>query len=141
MQIHKLTDQLSVSPQVALDDIAKLSALGFKSVICNRPDKESDDQPTMSAVESAVKAAGLTWQHQPVVSGNITDQDVTDFSQLMAKLPQPVLAFCRTGTRCSTLWALSQVNTMSVDDILNTAAEAGYNLSGQQPRLEALAKK
>jgi sulfide:quinone oxidoreductase len=141
MKINKLTDQLSVSPQVALDDIAKLSALGFKSVICNRPDKESDDQPKMSAVESAVKAAGLTWQHQPVVSGNITDQDVTDFSQLMAKLPQPVFAFCRTGTRCSILWALSQVNTMSVDDILNTAAEAGYNLSGQQPRLEALANK
>jgi sulfide:quinone oxidoreductase len=139
MQIHKLTDQLSVSPQVALDDIDKLSALGFKSVICNRPDKESDDQPTMSAVESAVKTAGLTWQHQPVLSGNITDQDVTDFTQSMAKLPQPVLAFCRTGTRCSILWALSQVNTMSVDDILNTVAEAGYNLSGQQPRLEALA--
>ncbi|MFT4837447.1 MAG: sulfide:quinone oxidoreductase [Psychromonas sp.] len=141
MQIHKLTDQLSVSPQLALEDIAKLSALGFKSVICNRPDKESDDQPTMSAVESAVNAAGLTWQHQPVVSGNITDQDVTDFTQLMAKLPQPVFAFCRTGTRSSTLWALSQVNTMSIDDILNTTAEAGYNLSGQQPRLEALAKK
>jgi sulfide:quinone oxidoreductase len=139
MHIHKLTDQLSVSPQVALDDIAKLSALGFKSVICNRPDKESDDQPTMAAVESAVKTAGLTWQHQPVVSGNITDQDVTDFTQSMAKLPQPVLAFCRTGTRCSILWALSQVNTMSVDDILNTVAEAGYNLSGQQPRLEAMA--
>jgi sulfide:quinone oxidoreductase len=141
MQIHKLTDQLSVSPQVALDDIAKLSALGFKSVICNRPDKESDDQPAMSAVESAVKAAGLTWQYQPVLSGNITDQDVTDFTQSMSKLPQPVLAFCRTGTRCSILWALSKVNTMSVDDILNTAAEAGYNLSGQQPRLEALANK
>jgi sulfide:quinone oxidoreductase len=92
-------------------------------------------------VESAVNAAGLTWQHQPVVSGNITDQDVTDFTQLMAKLPQPVFAFCRTGTRSSTLWALSQVNTMSIDDILNTTAEAGYNLSGQQPRLEALAKK
>jgi sulfide:quinone oxidoreductase len=141
MHIHKLTDQLSVSPQVALEEIVKLSALGFKSVICNRPDKESDDQPTMSAVESAVKAAGLTWQHQPVVSGNITDQDVTDFTQLMAKLPQPVFAFCRTGTRCSILWALSQVNTMSVDDILNTAAEAGYNLGDQQPRLEALANK
>jgi sulfide:quinone oxidoreductase len=128
MQIHKLTDQLSVSPKVALDDIAQLSALGFKSVICNRPDKES-----------AVKAAGLTWQHQPVVSGNITDQDVTDFSQLMAKLPQPVLASCRTGTRGSILWALSQANTMSVDDILNTATEACYNLKSQQPRLEALA--
>jgi sulfide:quinone oxidoreductase len=138
MQIHKLTDQLSVSPQIALEDIAKLSALGFKSVICNRPEKESDDQPAMLDVEQAVKAAGLTWQHQPVVSGKIKDQDVEDFTEIMAKLPQPVFAFCRTGTRCSTLWALSQANDMSVDDILGAAAEAGYNLSDQQTRIEAL---
>jgi len=140
MQVHKLSDQLSVSPQIALDDISKLSALGFKSVICNRPDKESDDQPAMQDIEQAVIAAGLIWQHQPVVSGNINDQDVEDFAQLLAKLPQPVFAFCRTGTRCSILWALSQANKMSVDDILNTTANAGYNLNDQQARLESLAK-
>jgi sulfide:quinone oxidoreductase len=141
MQVHKLTDQLSVSSQVAVEDISKLPDLGFKSVICNRPDKESDDQPAMLEIENAVKAAGLSWQHQPVVSGNINDQDVEDFTQLMSTLPQPIFAFCRTGTRCSILWALSQANNMSVDDILDTAAEAGYNLSGQQDRLETLAQK
>ena len=141
MQIHKLTDQLSVSPQVALNDISKLSALGFKSVICNRPDQESDDQPDMFEIEKAVKTAGLIWEHQPVVSGNINDQDIENFSQLMAKLPQPVFAFCRTGTRCSILWALSQANKMPIDEILNTAANAGYNLSDQQPRLKLLAQQ
>lgn len=140
MQVHKLSDQLSVSPQIALDDISKLSALGFKSVICNRPDKESDDQPAMQDIEQAVIAAGLIWQHQPVVSGNINDQDVEDFAQLLAKLPQPVFAFCRTGTRCSILWALSQANKMSVDDILEATANAGYNLNDQQARLESLTK-
>ena len=140
MQVHKLSDQLSVSPQIALDDISKLSALGFKSVICNRPDKESDDQPAMQDIEQAVIAAGLIWQHQPVVSGNINDQDVEDFAQLLAKLPQPVFAFCRTGTRCSILWALSQTNKMSVDDILEATANAGYNLNDQQARLESLTK-
>ncbi|MBQ0729720.1 MAG: TIGR01244 family phosphatase [Oleispira antarctica] len=140
MQVHKLSDQLSVSPQIALDDISKLSALGFKSVICNRPDKESDDQPAMQDIEQAVIAAGLIWQHQPVVSGNINDQDVEDFAQLLAKLPQPVFAFCRTGTRCSILWALSQANKMSADDILEATANAGYNLNDQQARLESLTK-
>lgn len=140
MQVHKLTDQLSVSPQIALEDISKLSALGYKSVICNRPDKESDDQPVMLEIESAVKEAGLIWQHQPVISGNITDQNVEDFSKLIESLPKPIFAFCRTGTRCSILWALSQANKMSIDDILDTAAEAGYNLNGQQARLETLAQ-
>lgn len=141
MQLHKLTDQLSVSPQVALEDIPKLSDLGFKSVICNRPEKESEDQPEMLAIENAVKAAGLTWQHQPVISGNINDQDVEDFAKLMEKLPKPVFAFCRTGTRCSILWALSQANKMPVDEILDTTAEAGYNLNDQQARIEAFAQK
>jgi sulfide:quinone oxidoreductase len=141
MQVHKLTDQLSVSPQIALEDISKLSALGYQSVICNRPDKESDDQPAMLEVENAVKAAGLIWQHQPVVSGNIKDQDVEDFANIIEALPKPVFAFCRTGTRCSILWALSQANKMSVDDILDAAAEAGYNLNDQQARIEALAQK
>lgn len=141
MQVHKLTDQLSVSPQIALEDISKLSALGYKSVICNRPDKESDDQPAMLEVENAVKAAGLIWQHQPVVSGNIKDQDVEDFATIIEALPKPVFAFCRTGTRCSILWALSQANKMSVDDILDATAEAGYNLNDQQARIEALAQK
>ncbi|HCM06182.1 MAG TPA: TIGR01244 family phosphatase [Oceanospirillales bacterium] len=141
MQAHKLTDQLSVSPQIALEDISKLSALGYKSVICNRPDKESDDQPAMLEIETAVKEAGLIWLHQPVISGNITDQNVEDFSKLIETLPKPIFAFCRTGTRCSILWALSQANKMSVDDILDTAAEAGYNLNGQQARLETLAQK
>lgn len=141
MQVHKLTDQLSVSSQVALENISKLPALGFKSVICNRPDKESDDQPAMLEIENAVKSAGLTWQHQPVVSGSINDQDVDDFSKLIESLPKPIFAFCRTGTRCSILWALSQANKMSVDDILDTTAEAGYNLNDQQARIEALAKR
>ena len=141
MQLHKLTDQLSVSPQVALEDIPKLSDLGFKSVICNRPEKETEDQPDMLAIENAVKAAGLTWQHQPVISGNINDQDVEDFAKLMEKLPKPVFAFCRTGTRCSILWALSQANKMPVDEILDTTAEAGYNLNDQQARIEAFAQK
>lgn len=141
MQVHKLTDQLSVSSQIALENISKLPDLGFKSVICNRPEKETDDQPEMDEIENAVKAAGLTWQHQPVVSGNINDQDVEDFAKLMETLPKPVFAFCRTGTRCSILWALSQANKMSVDDILDTTAEAGYNLNEQQARIEAFAKK
>lgn len=141
MQVHKLTDQLSVSSQVAVENISKLADLGFKSVICNRPDKESDDQPVMLEIENAVKSAGLSWQHQPVISGKINDQDVEDFSKLIESLPKPIFAFCRTGTRCSILWALSQANNMSVEEILDTTAKAGYNLNDQQARIEKLAAK
>jgi uncharacterized protein (TIGR01244 family) len=41
----------------------------------------------------------------------------------------PVFAFCRSGTRSTTLWALSQAGKMDADDIIRQAAEAGYDMS------------
>ena len=40
MQINKVTNYVSVSPQIQLEDVKTLAELGFKSIICNRPDGE-----------------------------------------------------------------------------------------------------
>jgi sulfide:quinone oxidoreductase len=82
---------------------------------------------------------GLEVRYVPVVSGNLTDADVAAFRAAMLDLPAPSLAFCRTGTRSITLWALSQSGHLSVDATLKTANDAGYDLEGLRPRLEAKA--
>jgi len=41
----------------------------------------------------------------------------------------PVLAFCRSGTRSTTLWALSQAGKMPAHEIVAAAAHAGYDMS------------
>ena len=79
----------------------------------------------MADLRSAAEANGLTWHFLPVVAGQITEQDINDFSALMSQIKGPVLAFCRTGTRSSTLWALSEAQHLSVDAILSTTAAAG----------------
>jgi len=100
-----LTDQFAVAPQLAADDMAAVAAAGFKSVINNRPDFEGGpDQPTHADIEKAARAAGLEYRYQPVVGTNIQAQDVATFGELVQSLPQPVLAFCRTGTRCTVLF-------------------------------------
>lgn len=46
MDIRKINDDLSVSPQIAISDLKAIAEAGFRSVISNRPDGETEDQPT-----------------------------------------------------------------------------------------------
>lgn len=139
MEVHQLTPFLSVSPQLTAADVGLAASMGFKAIICNRPDQESHDQPDMNEIRAAAERHGLEWRYQPVVSGQITDHDVAEFKALMDSLHGPVLAFCRTGTRCTTLWALAEAPRLDVDAILKTTAAAGYDLSAQRDRIKALA--
>lgn len=139
MEIHQLTPFLSVSPQINAADVGLAAAKGFKSILCNRPEHESQDQPDMAEIQAAAERHGLAWHYQPVISGQITDEDVAQFQELMNNLQGPVLAFCRTGTRCCTLWALSEAHHLDADAILKAASQAGYDLSAQRERLQARA--
>ncbi|MBA5778880.1 TIGR01244 family phosphatase [Stappia sp. F7233] len=136
MDIRRLTATLSVAPQVQAEDMAELAALGFKTVICNRPDGEDAGQPSADAVRDAALAAGLAYHHQPVISGGVTEDDGVAFGELMSQVEKPVLAYCRTGTRCTALWAISQAESQPAQDILDTALEAGYQLEGLRPLLQ-----
>ena len=137
MDVRKLTPFLSVSPQIAVEDVGIAASMGFKTIVCNRPANESDDQPDLNDIAAACEGLGITYHHQPVISGNITDEDVLAFGAFMAEAQGPVLAFCRTGTRCTTLWALSESSHLDAATLLSTAKDAGYDLSGLGPRIEA----
>ena len=127
---------LSVSEQIASHDIAAIASAGFKSVICNRPDGEGADQPVFAEIETAARAAGLTAAYLPIVSGKVSDDDATAFGLLVDKLPKPVLAYCRTGTRSTTLWSLSEgARGRPLPEILWAAKTAGYDMSGVTRRI------
>ncbi len=134
--IRKLTDQLSVAPQLVAEDLKEVKSQGFVSVLCNRPDYEEETQPTYNEVQSAIDEQGLVSQFQPVNGSMISDQDVAEFAAHLENLSGPVLAYCRSGTRCTVLWALSEAGKRPIDEILNIAATAGYSLEALRPRLE-----
>lgn len=139
MEIRQLSPFISVSPQINAADIGVIASLGFKSVICNRPDHESYDQPEMADIQAAAERHGLQWRYQPVVSGQISDTDVEQFQQHLQSLQGPILAYCRSGTRCATLWALAEAYHLDGQAILKATAEAGYDLTALQGRLEHFA--
>jgi len=135
MQIKSLSEAIAVSPQIEATDIDALQQQGYRSIICNRPDGEGTDQPGFAEIAAAATEAGLSARYVPVQSGKVTDTNADDFRDAMRELPGPVLAYCRTGTRSATLWALSQATQQPIADILSAARGAGYDLNGVARRI------
>ncbi|MGB6228935.1 MAG: TIGR01244 family sulfur transferase, partial [Litorimonas sp.] len=130
MDIRTLTASLSVGPQVSPGDVPTLAKLGYRAIICNRPDGEGADQPTFEEIAVAAREAGLEARYLPIVAGKVRDEDADAFDKTLAELPGPVLAYCRTGTRSTTLWSLSRADKLELPKILATAKAAGYDMAG-----------
>ncbi|MBY5973805.1 TIGR01244 family phosphatase [Ferrimonas balearica] len=135
MDIRKIDDGLSVSPQIQPDELAAAKAAGFKSVICNRPDGEAADQPSQEEMARAAAEQGMEFRYLPVTPGVVTEETATAFRAALTELPGPTLAYCRSGTRSSTLWALGQATERPVSEILGMAKAAGYDLNGVARRI------
>lgn len=135
MEIKRLNEQISVSAQITAGDVESVARQGFRSIVCNRPDGESGDQPLFEEIHQKAADLGLHCVYLPVESGRVSDQDARGFGKVLQELPKPVLAYCRTGTRSVTLWSLVNANQIGLSDILATAKAAGYDMSGVARRI------
>ena len=135
MELKKLTDTFAVSPQIRVADLAALREMGFRAVICNRSDGEGVDQPTFTEIEQAARQLGMEAHYLPVESGKVSDQDAELFRSYLDTLPRPLLAYCRSGMRSATLWALASASTLSLVEILAAGKRAGVDLSGLTRRI------
>jgi uncharacterized protein (TIGR01244 family) len=107
--LRPIADDICVAAQLTAEAMAEAAALGFKSVVNNRPDFEhGPDQPTAAEVRAAAAAAGLQYRHLPVDGGYQSPEEIAAFAQLLAELPRPILAFCRSGGRSTRLFMAAQ---------------------------------
>ena len=139
MDPRKLSEAYSVSPQIMPEDIPEIAKSGFRALMCNRPDGEEHGQPDYDRVAQAAAEAGLEVRWVPIVSGRVTQEDLQAFGEALAEMPAPMLAYCRSGTRCAMLWTITQFGTLSDQEILNATSGAGYDMAGllQQLRSQA----
>ncbi|AJX33612.1 bifunctional protein tyrosine phosphatase family protein/NAD(P)/FAD-dependent oxidoreductase [Burkholderia oklahomensis] len=135
MKINKLAAGLSVSPQIVAADLPAIRDAGFRTIVCNQADGESADQPTFAEIAAAAARVGIAVHYLPVEAGNVDDEQGAEFRALVATLDAPVLAYCRTGIRSATLWALSQAGARPLRDIVAAGEAAGYDLSGVARRI------
>ena len=130
MDLRKITEDFTVSPQIEATDIPAIVAAGFRSILCNRPDGESPDQCCFDDVSQAALEAGLEVRSVPIVSGMVRPEDLKAFDAALDEMPRPVLAYCRSGTRCTMLWTIAQYGQREPEDILTLTGQAGYDMSG-----------
>lgn len=134
MNIKELNANISVSDQLLASDISELAIRGVRTIICNRPDGEGPDQPLFSEIAKAAEEHNIQCHYLPVVTGKVSDDDATAFGKLLQQ-DGPIHAYCRSGMRSTTLWALSQAKQLPLADIVATAKAAGYDMSGVAARI------
>jgi uncharacterized protein (TIGR01244 family) len=140
LSIRQVTQNMSVAPQIAPDDIAAIKAAGFTAIVNNRPDDEEAGQPSGDAIRAAAENAGLAYSAIPVTQAGFSHPQLDAMAAALAAANGPVLAYCRSGTRSCNLWALAEAKAGGDPATLSDeASAAGYDLSGIRPMLDALA--
>ncbi len=139
---RKLDSDVSVAPQIASADVANARAMGFTTIVNNRPDGEEPSEPQGSEIEAACVAAGLAYVAIPVTHAGFSGPQVAAMTVALEHADGPVLAYCRSGTRSTLLWALAR--TQMGDDkatLQAKAAAAGYDLTPVDALIDLLARQ
>ena len=139
---RKLTTNIYAAPQIGLSEIAEAAALGVKLVINNRPEDESDDQTPGAEIEAAARAAGMDYVAIPVTHSGFSEPQVEAMAAALEGATGGALAYCRSGTRSTLLWALAEASQGGDPDALtNMAAKAGYDVNPIRPLMDMLKAK
>ena len=132
-----LDPSISVFGQIEPEVVGAAKAQGFAMIVNNRPDDEQPGQPAGAEIEAAAREVGLSYVAIPVDHSGFSEWQVKAMAEALQKANGPVLAFCRSGTRSTYLWALAR-HSLGDDGeaLIAKAANAGYDLNSLRPVLE-----
>ena len=132
---RELEDGVAVSPQITAEDVQAAASLGYGTIVCNRPDGEEAGQPSADEIEAAAQAAGVSFLALPFAGGGPSPSQVEGMSAAL-DAPGKVLAYCRSGMRSATLWALARARQgRDADALIGAAKAAGYDIEALRARL------
>lgn len=127
--VIQLDESYFVAPQLIEADLAMLKSQGFERIINNRPDAESDDQPSGQSIRAAAELLGMEYVSNPMDLSSLSQEHV-DLQGGALLDDKKTLAFCRTGTRSSVLWLLLE-NGKGADstDLMSFVSGKGFDLT------------
>ena len=139
---RRLTDHFWASPQIALGDVGAAKAQGIALIVNNRPEGEAPDQVPGEAIEAAARSAGMDYRAIPVTHAGFSEEQVRAMAEAIEEAGGPVLAYCRSGTRSTLLWALAQAaRGQDPEAIAASAASAGYDVTPVRALIDMLAAR
>lgn len=137
-----LSENMLVSPQLTLDDINAAAAMGVSMIVNNRPDGEEPSAPQGDAIAAAAATAGINYVAIPIGHSGFSEPQVDAMIAAMEQAEGPILAYCRSGTRSTFLWALASAKQGNdPDEIMRTAMQAGYDVSPIRPMIDMLSAR
>lgn len=140
MSFRQLSAAVFASPQIGLAELEAARAQGVAMIINNRPEGESDDQTSGAEIEAAARAAGLGYVAIPVTHAGFSEAQVKAMAQALSQAKGPILAYCRSGTRSTLLWALAEASRgESPHALAAAAAQAGYDVTPVRALMDMLA--
>tara|TARA_R110000787_G_scaffold215191_6_gene324376 strand:+ start:22270 stop:22791 length:522 start_codon:yes stop_codon:yes gene_type:complete len=135
---RKINDNISVAPQISLEDVAAAKAEGVTLIINNRPDGEDPSAPQSADIEAAAREAGMKYIAIPITHSGFSGPQVDAMIAALAD-GDKILAYCRSGTRSTLLWALAQAKQgVEADEISRLAGNAGYDITPVRAMVDAL---
>jgi uncharacterized protein (TIGR01244 family) len=136
---RSITTDIMVAPQISVDAVAEAKAAGVALIINNRPEGESDDQIPGADIEAAARAAGMEYIAIPITHSGFSQPQVMAMVAALQGAQGKILAYCRSGTRSTLLWALAEsAQGGDPDALTNMAAKAGYDVSPVRPLMDML---
>jgi uncharacterized protein (TIGR01244 family) len=137
---RQLSARVFASPQIGLAEVEAAARQGIALIVNNRPEGESDDQTPGREIEAAARAAGMDYIAIPVTHAGYSEAQVKAMAAALGATDQPILAYCRSGTRSTLLWALAEASAgKKPDELSAAAAAAGYDLTPISALLDMLA--
>jgi len=127
MKLQKLTDNVYIADQIELVDLEEFVRLGIKTVINNRPDQELNT-PISAEVAEKTKVLALNYYYIPIMPGEYSPENIDTLSNILAESKAPLVAYCRTGNRSTSLWALSQQRKLGISEVIKKANEIGFDI-------------
>jgi len=126
--MRRLEDGMFIDGQIQPNEVSELAAQGIKLIVNNRPDGEEPGQPAGAEIEAAASAAGIAYRAIPI--SQLTPEAIEATRQAFDEAGGPILAFCKSGTRSTYVWALARsLGGADGDSLVAQAAEAGYDLT------------
>ena len=141
-KVRKLDDDYWTAGYITPQDVKMAADCGFKSIVNILPKDDTDQHMTDDEAQALTKSAGLDYRYMPLYGHQVNNEYIaTAYGSMVAELPEPVLTYCRSGTRVTLLWAMIRAGKLTIDDMLDRALDNGYDIEVIKDDLELMARK
>lgn len=108
MDVREINDEYAVSGQITAQDVETLKDMGYRSIVCHRPDNEAEGQPQFSDIAAEAERLGLEVRHVPVGQNGVQAEQVRAFVDCLDEMARPMLGYCRSGARSTKIYEMAR---------------------------------